>query len=167
MCWFIRTKNQIQLHYYKKIGHWRMTLIRRELRGMMTSSNGTNFRVTGLLRWEFTGHRWIPHTKASDAELWCFLWSALVNGWVNNHDARNLRRHRHHCDVIVMEDRYGTISVFPIWQEWKTGVLKPFVHGMGALSYHGCIFLVDWIRKYNVHKSFITINDSHFLHILN
>ena len=25
---------------------------------------------------EFTGDRWIPHTKASDAELWCFLWSA-------------------------------------------------------------------------------------------
>ena len=23
---------------------------------------------------EFTGHRWIPRTKASDAELWCFLW---------------------------------------------------------------------------------------------
>ena len=26
---------------------------------------------------EFTGPRWIPHTKASDAELWCFLWSAF------------------------------------------------------------------------------------------
>ena len=25
---------------------------------------------------EFTGPRWIPGTKASDAELWCFLWSA-------------------------------------------------------------------------------------------
>ena len=24
---------------------------------------------------EFTGHRWIPHTKATDAELSCFLWS--------------------------------------------------------------------------------------------
>ena len=24
---------------------------------------------------EFTGDRWIPLTKASDAELWCFLWS--------------------------------------------------------------------------------------------
>ena len=24
----------------------------------------------------FTGHRWIPRTKASDTELWCFLWSA-------------------------------------------------------------------------------------------
>ena len=43
---------------------------------MMTSSNGNIFRVTGLLCWEFTGHRWIPRTKASDAELWCFHWSA-------------------------------------------------------------------------------------------
>ena len=34
------------------------------------------FRVTGHLCGEFTGHRWIPRTKASDAELWCFLWSA-------------------------------------------------------------------------------------------
>ena len=24
----------------------------------------------------FTGHRWIPRTKASDAELWWFLWPA-------------------------------------------------------------------------------------------
>ena len=29
------------------------------------------------LCWEFTGHRWIPPTKASDAERWSFLWSAL------------------------------------------------------------------------------------------
>ena len=43
---------------------------------MMTSSNGNRFRVTGLLCGEFTGHRWIPRTKASDAELGCFLWSA-------------------------------------------------------------------------------------------
>ena len=27
---------------------------------------------------EFTGPRCIPRTKASDAELWCFLWSVLV-----------------------------------------------------------------------------------------
>ena len=42
---------------------------------MMTSSNGNILRVTGPLCGKFTGHRWIPHTKASDAELWCFLWS--------------------------------------------------------------------------------------------
>ena len=40
----------------------------------MTSSNGNIFRVTGPLCREFTGHRWIPLTKANDGELWCFLW---------------------------------------------------------------------------------------------
>ena len=41
------------------------------------------FRVTGHLCGEFTGHRWIPNTKASDAELWCFLWclSKQLWGW--------------------------------------------------------------------------------------
>ena len=43
---------------------------------MMTSSNGNIFRVTGHLCGEFTGPRWIPRTKASDADLWWFLWSA-------------------------------------------------------------------------------------------
>ena len=40
---------------------------------MMTSLNGNIFRVTGHLRGEFTGPRWIPHTKASDAELDIFF----------------------------------------------------------------------------------------------
>ena len=35
-----------------------------------------HFHVTGHLCGEFTGHRWIHRTKASDAVLWCFLWSA-------------------------------------------------------------------------------------------
>ena len=30
---------------------------------MMTSSNGSFFRITGPLCGEFTGHRWIPLTK--------------------------------------------------------------------------------------------------------
>ena len=42
---------------------------------MMTSSNGDIFRVTDHLWGEFTGQRLIPRTKASDAELWCFLLS--------------------------------------------------------------------------------------------
>ena len=40
---------------------------------MMTSSNGSIFRVTGPLCGEFTGLRWIPRTKASDVELWCYF----------------------------------------------------------------------------------------------
>ena len=43
--------------------------------GMMTSSNGNIFRVAGLLSREFTGDQWIPR-KASDVQLWCFIWSA-------------------------------------------------------------------------------------------
>ena len=39
-------------------------------RSMMTSSNGSIFHVTGHLCGEFTG---FTRTKASDAELWCFL----------------------------------------------------------------------------------------------
>ena len=42
---------------------------------MMTSSNGNIFRVTGPFYGEFIGHR-CPITKGSDAELWCFPWSA-------------------------------------------------------------------------------------------
>ena len=49
---------------------------------MMTSSNGNIFRVTGHLCGEITGHRWIPPTKASDAELWCFLCLRL-NKWLS------------------------------------------------------------------------------------
>ena len=60
-----------RLYEYKQL-----FLYQRRIVHMMTSSNGNIFRVTGHLCGEFTGPRWLPHTKASDAELWCFLWSA-------------------------------------------------------------------------------------------
>ena len=60
-------------------------------------------RVTGPLCEEFIGHQWIPLTKVSDAELWCFLLSApWINGWVNNREAGDFRRHCGHYEVIVM-----------------------------------------------------------------
>ena len=70
---------------------------------MITSSDGNIFRVTGPLCGELTAHRWIPLTKASDAELLCFLWSASwIIGWVNNREAGDFRRHRAHYDFIVI-----------------------------------------------------------------
>ena len=56
---------------------------------MMTSSNGKFFRVTGHL----------PHTKASDAELWCFFDLRLKAG--------DVRRYRAHHDVSVMDTIIG------------------------------------------------------------
>ena len=43
---------------------------------MMTLSDGNIFHVTGPMCGEFTGQRWIPRTKVSDAELSRFLWYA-------------------------------------------------------------------------------------------
>ena len=72
--------------------------------GMMTLSNGNVFGVTGPLWEESTGDRLIPPIIASDAELWCFLWSApQKNGSANNRDAGDLRRYRAFYDVTVME----------------------------------------------------------------
>ena len=42
---------------------------------MSMASNGNMFHVTGPLWEEPTGHWWISLTKASDMELWYFLWS--------------------------------------------------------------------------------------------
>ena len=88
------TKPCEELHFCTKI---------KQLFFIMTSSNGNIFRVTGHLCGEFTGPRWIPHTKANDAELCCFLLICVwINIWVNNREAADLRRYRAHYDVIVM-----------------------------------------------------------------
>ena len=57
---------------------------------VMTSSNGKVFRVTGQWR----------------GALMFSLICAWINGWVNNREAGDLRRHRAHYDVTVM---YGHI----------------------------------------------------------
>ena len=54
--------------------------------------------------------------KASDAELWCFLWSAhWINGWVNNRGTGDLRQDRVRYNVIVMDTRFH-IDVTLIWE---------------------------------------------------
>ena len=68
----------------------------------MTRSNGDVFHVTGHLWEDANGHRWIPLTKASDAELWCFYICALTKCLANNRDRGDLRRHCTHHDVTVM-----------------------------------------------------------------
>ena len=65
----VKNTNWYRLQYYSEASN-------SSFFNMMTSSNGNIFCVTGHLCRQFTGHRWIPHTITSDAELWCFLWSA-------------------------------------------------------------------------------------------
>ena len=61
----------------------------------MTSSNGSIFRVTGHLCGEFTGLRWIPHTKASERSLYIFFDLRPNKRLRNNCEAGDLRRIRH------------------------------------------------------------------------
>ena len=69
--------NQISMLPFDKM-HLKMVAIvlKPQCANMMTSSHGNIFRVTGHLCGEFTGRRWSSRTKASEADLWCFLWSA-------------------------------------------------------------------------------------------
>ena len=82
--------------------------------GMMTSSNGNIFRVTGHLCGEFTGDKgqW-------GGALVFPLICARINSWVSNREASDLSRHRAQYDVIVMDT--GRIMHYSnvIWALWR------------------------------------------------
>ena len=67
--------NELDLSRMGRCGEFYNDLHINTIITMMTSSNENIFRVTGPMCGEFTGRRRIPLTKASDAELLCFLWS--------------------------------------------------------------------------------------------
>ena len=70
---------------------------------MMKSSNGNIFHVTGPLCGEFTGPGEFPQHKGQwRGALMFTLICVWINGWVNNHEAGDLRRYRVHYDIIVM-----------------------------------------------------------------
>ena len=74
-----------------------------------TSSNGNMFRVAGFCAGNSPVaagiHRWPVNSPHTDQWRGAFMFSltcAWTNGWVNNQDAGDLRRHRTHYDVKVM-----------------------------------------------------------------
>ena len=73
-----------------------------QVRYMMTSSNGNIFRVTGPLCGEFTGPGEFPTQRPVPRSFDVFFDGVWINGWVNNREASDLRRHRGHYDVNVM-----------------------------------------------------------------
>ena len=72
-CWLIvhwALKNQLQWNYNENSGHFVSAPMCSWWRHQMETLSASL-----VLCGKFTGHRWIPLTKATDAELWCFLWS--------------------------------------------------------------------------------------------
>ena len=84
----------------------------------MTSSNGNIFRVTGPLCSEFTDPRWIPFTKASDAELIDLRLNKQLNkqsqGWWFETLSRSLWRHCNECvhDCLTYGPMYESYAEF-------------------------------------------------------
>ena len=73
------------------------------LQTMMTSSYGKIFRATGPLWGACIGDRWIPLTKARDAEFDVFLDRSMPAQTVEQ-TMGDLGRHRAHDDVTVSAD---------------------------------------------------------------
>ena len=85
----------------------------------MMSSNESISCITGPLWRESAAHWWIPLTKASDVELWCFLWSGpeqMFEQIIETPviwDAIEMRSLWFHCNVMITHDIPvgGTLSV--------------------------------------------------------
>ena len=104
---------------------------------MMTSSNGSSFRVTGHLCWEFTGHR----RRALVFSLIC-TW---INGCVNNREAGDLRHHRVHYDVTVMQ-RGGIRQLGCLHLAWR-------IHIILEWRRHVTIYVcIHYVHKQNAHS---------------
>ena len=69
-----------------------------------------HLRVTGPLSGEPTGHRWIPHKGQWRGTLTFSLICTWTNGWVNNRDAGDLRRHRAPYDITVTKTSSSATS---------------------------------------------------------
>ena len=57
-----------------------------------------------------------PHKGQWRGALMFFLVCVWINGWVNNHEAGDLRRYRAHYDVIVMEFQHWLYQL--LWRWW-------------------------------------------------
>ena len=104
---------------------------------MMTSSDGTIFRVTDPLWGESTGHRWIPLTKASDEELWCFLLCPPEKNHWANWCAYDLRRHGVHDDVMTRVLNIGyRMKQITAWNLQYHEICTWFCCSLFCLLYH-------------------------------
>ena len=86
---------------------------------MMTSSNGNIFRVTSPLCGEFTGQRWIPHTKARESGFDVFF---------NLHLNKRFRGWWFETPIAPIMSNMGEIN---IWPQQNTTNCISFAHSSG------------------------------------
>ena len=125
---------------------------------MMTSSNGSIFRVTGHLCGEFTGPRWIPRTKARDAELFFDLrlkkpLSKQWTGWWFETLSRPLWRH---CNVCTKFHSSGwRLKIPAFYLIWNTGNCKQHISQAIDISHISTMHQTN-IPQCNISHIFVT-----------
>ena len=133
----------------------------------MASSNGNIFRVTGPLCGEFTGHSTEfpaqrPVTRSFNVSLIC----AWTNGWVNNRDAGDLRRHHAHYDVTVMWIRV-LVKHIPMWP-WNGFIVDPGANALPqpTLTFCPLDHIVHQLNRYRTRQCILKcclLDVSHFV----
>ena len=93
-----------------------------------------------------------PHKDKWHRALMFSLLCARINGWANNGDTGDLRRHLAHYDVIVM------------YFDRSTRRLLPFVYLWTSLPFYICSCMPTTT---SVHKSDIDLDQHRFSHYLN
>ena len=88
--------------------------------------------------WSFVWwiHRWPVNSPQKGQWRWALMFSliwAWINGWVNNGEAGDLRRHRDHYDVTVMIclSEFSMANTYFVWNSiyliWSIGISRQFV----------------------------------------
>ena len=104
--------------------------------------------------WKIHGSRWIPRTKASDVEFWCFLWSApeySIKDWVNNREPGDLRGHRGHYDVNVMFQCFMWIRRQPMQYQCQFNPWKWGLNCVHKQANHSFLKFIDMSNKTGLH----------------
>ena len=111
---------------------------------MVTSLNGNIFRATGPL-WRESGHRLIPLAKASDAELFCFLWSMPEQTVEQIIETLVIRAH---YDVTVMKRFHSTlVFIGEYCLIASTSTRTSFKVLLHVLVFVGCIIPLPWRHR--------------------
>ena len=90
-----------------------------------------------------------PHKGQWRGALMFSLICAWINRWVNNHEAGDLRRHRNHYDVIVIDGLVqdcSTSIASPLWiQQYctKTSILPQFKYTLEVVDIHTSPFYIS------------------------
>ena len=92
--------------------------------------------VWGIHRWPVNS----PHKGQWRGALMFSLICAWINGWVNNGEAGDLRRHRPHYDVIA--ERIPTTHAIPVSKSENANIYFVFLENNSTGSFHN-LFVVS------------------------